>query len=85
MKYWITKYALTQNIFTIEATVCENTAGSMIQESADGGYRVCYHKPHWHETPELALLRAEEMRGKKIASIKKSIAKIEKIKFIATN
>ena len=44
-------------------------------------WRECVHGKDWHRTPESALARAEEMRKAKIASLKKSIAKLEAMTF----
>ena len=43
----------------------------------------CYHGEgkEWHRTKEAALVRAEKMRQKKIASLKKQIEKLERMKF----
>lgn len=35
----------------------------------------------WHRTKESAIAKAEEMRKKKIASLKKQIEKLEKMEF----
>ena len=79
---WITKYALTQGIIECDAKTCLSTVpdGSMI-EKVGGNYMDLYHKPNWHETKEAAVARAELMRKKKIASLKKSIAAMEALKF----
>jgi len=78
MIVWITKYALTQGILKAEAEV-SSISERMI--SIEGGrFLECFHKPHWHTTEEDALAQAEEMRRKKIASLKKSLDKIEKMK-----
>jgi hypothetical protein len=45
MKAWITKYALTQGIFHIEAEVCISTdpTGNMISTQTYGGLKDYYH------------------------------------------
>lgn len=40
-----------------------------------------FHGNDWHETEAEAFSRAEEVRRKKIASLKASIAKLEKLTF----
>lgn len=78
MKVWITKYALTQNIYAIDAQECH--IPSMV---SGGGLFENYHGEgrEWHRTKNSALARAEEMRTKAIASHQKSIAKLEKLVF----
>jgi hypothetical protein len=84
MKVWITKYALTAGITEIDAEVCSSVSDGMIRVPKKEGshtYDDYYHKPYWHETREEAVKRAESMRVKKIASLKNSLAKFEKMKF----
>ena len=80
MKVWITRYALTDGILDTDAKVCfdADATGNMI--SCDRGY---FHGDgrDWHRTKEAALVRAEKMRQKKIASLKKQIEKLERMKF----
>lgn len=78
MKAWISKYALSKGI--IETEIDEQTPGitffsnNMHFDSNSVGI-------YWHRSKKGALLRAEEMRQKKIASLKKQIEKLEKMKF----
>ena len=84
MKVWITKYALSDGIEQINS---EN----MKMFGIEGGYlSFCryagsvpevYSKGNWHKTKEAAIAKAEEMRQKKIASLKKQIEKLEGMKF----
>lgn len=79
MKVWITKYALTQGIL-------ERSIRSFDDETAEditGGHLRAkyYYKGEWHESKISAIAKAEEMRKKKISSLKKQIEKLEKIKF----
>ena len=81
---WITKYALTSGIQKVSGTVHHDTNNTLL--SYPGNHRSVIHyvwHKAWHRTPEAALARAEEMRKKKIAGLKKSIAKLEVIKFSA--
>jgi len=83
MKFWISKYALTQGIYEVEAEKTTNHLGeveTMIMHKVDG-MLVMYHGKEWHVTKEEAMRKAEEMRLKKIESLKKSIIKLEKLKF----
>lgn len=86
MKVWITKYALTQGIY--EAEVINNClttdpSGNMIEVKEKNKINSYYHEKgkEWHETKESAIKRAEEMRRKKIASLRKQIERLDKMKF----
>jgi hypothetical protein len=81
MRAWITKYALTTGIYEIEGEICGDNAKMLADRSSQNCYRQYFHKPHWHETEDAAKIQAEDMRKKKIASLKKSIAKFEKLTF----
>ena len=75
---WITKYALTKGIFS--ATVEDCSVSEMVVDT-EAEYATYYHKNEWHRSKEKAVRRAEEMRTIKIASLTKSIEKINKLKF----
>lgn len=53
----------------------------MIAYGNRGSFTLYAFGNEWHRTPEAALARAEDMRAKKIASLRKSIAKLESIVF----
>ena len=76
-KYWITKHALTKGIFEIEGREC--SIDRMIQDPN----RTCayYHRDEFHTCKKRAIAKAEEMRLKKIASLKKQLARYEGLKF----
>ena len=77
MKVWITEYALSSGIRETEA---EKTNGhvNMIQEQMP--CRIVIHrKPHWHVTKAEAVAKAETMREARITSLRKQIAKLEKL------
>ena len=78
MKVWITKYALTSGI-TEEITEDHGKDG-MVKY----GYGLMQHAygEQWHYNRHEALLKAEEMRLKKITSLKKSIQRLESMNFI---
>lgn len=76
--YWITKYALTQGIYTIQGQV---TSIPTMIEDVNKSWTGIYHKPYWCETPEEAIKHAELMRLKKFESINKTIAKLKKLDF----
>ena len=77
-KAFITKYALTSGIKEME--VEELSPGNIKRLGNNYDY---FHGEgkEWHRTMESAVKRAEEMRVKKIASLKNQIVKLEKLKF----
>ncbi len=78
MKVWISKYALTQGIFEMDAKILENMAISTVRD-----FPTCYHGEgkEWHRTKGEAIKRAEEHRLNKITSLKKQLSKMESLKF----
>ena len=74
---WITTYALTGGIKEVEGDVCHGISSDMLSCAKEGHF----HDSNWHRTKEAALVKAEEMRLKKIASLKKQIEKLEKLRF----
>ena len=63
---------------------CFNIAPDMVATiGQSSGYH--FHGKDWHRTEQDAIARAEQMRAAKIASLKKSITKFEKMKFTSTN
>ncbi|MGL4965667.1 MAG: hypothetical protein ACRC67_30880 [Inquilinus sp.] len=77
MKVWITKYALTRGIQEVEA---EHRGDDVVLPKGNGFWGVIA-KPHWHETREAAVARAEAMRKKRINTLKKQIARLAKMEF----
>ena len=79
---WVTKCALTSGIQKVSGTIRHETSSAMFSYPAkDRGWYDVVHGNDWHRTPEAALARAEEMRKARIASLKKSIAKLESMTF----
>lgn len=77
---WITRNALTSGIEKVEGEVCHDIASNMFH-CAGKCHSVNVHGNDWHRTKEAAIKRAEEMRLKKISSLKKQLEKLEKIRF----
>lgn len=78
---WSTKYALTAGIQTItDARLSKHASMHMIYFDDTKQF---LHGKDWHRTLEAALVRAEEMRVSRIASLKASIAKLECMAFSA--
>lgn len=78
MKAFITKYALTEGIFAIEAKL-SNDFDMMIEDVHKSN--VCYRGKDWHSTREEAEQRAEQMRQAKIKSLLKQIDKLKALSF----
>ena len=80
---YITKYALSNGkILKIEARPCGDVSNTMIAYRTEGSMFDQYaHNTDWHRTLPDAIAKANEMRAKKIASLKKQIAKLEAMKF----
>lgn len=74
-KVWSTKYALTSGINLVEVEVSGEYAYTRDR------YRTQLCKGDWFRTKELAIANAEKRRQRKIASLRKSLAKFEKMTF----
>lgn len=81
MNIWITKYALMQGVYSIEAELPSEYPGMAVHRTKYSSY---FHKPDWHLTEEEAVAHAETMRANKIASLRKSLAKLESLRFEKT-
>ena len=79
---FVTKYALTTGI----AKVALRIDGSGVATELNTRWAVYYHVEgrEWHRTLESAVDRAEQMRKGKIASLRKSLAKMEVMTFRVT-
>ena len=77
---YITTYALTKGIWKRE--LLKEVNGMAVAKCPgwlnEEGY---FHGNEWHKTLEQAMERAEEMRSKKIASLRKQIDKLEVMTF----
>lgn len=78
MIVWITKYALTLGINQLEV---EKRADSDMVIGKTWNDHYHGEGREWHRTYESALAKAEEMRLKKIESLKKQLAKYEEMRF----
>lgn len=84
MKVWITKFALSSGIFTAE--VEDTSTPSMVRMPSDGKWAPQYFHGEgreWHRSHAAAIVRAEEMRRKRIAGLQKSLRKLEALDFSA--
>lgn len=79
MKVWVTVYALTTGI--MERVI--DPVGGGVAKDMEAPVPTYYHIQgrDWHRTREGAVARAEQMRLKKIASLRKQIAKLEALRF----
>ena len=73
MMIWITKYALTQGIWQVEAKDVEEGMCMCLID----GYATYFHGKDWHMTKEAAIERATEMWTAKIQSRRTQLAKLE--------
>jgi hypothetical protein len=75
MKVWITKYALTQGLFEMNAEMCDHGSKVYAKGKAPGGGSIFTRE--WTKTRAEAVLKAEAMRKARIASLKRSIANMQ--------
>lgn len=79
MKVWITKYALTKGImeFDLDKDAISTRSPDMIEYAP-------YHYARgndWHREYNSAVMRAREMQTNKIASLKKQLERIQRLRF----
>lgn len=79
MRVYITKYALSKGIFELEVEQSRNFPDMLTGFRYDDHYHG--EGEEWHRTIESAVAKAEEMKSKKIESLKKQIEKLERMKF----
>lgn len=80
MKVWITKYALTKGIIEVDAMLTSSDSISIKELNSDLNSN-WFYKGDWYSDKESAIKKAEEMRQKKIESLKKQIKKLEEMRF----
>lgn len=81
---WITKYALTSGIREVMVRQSETFPELVDEEKAEKGcFKQTFHGEgrDWHRTREGALRRAEVMRQNKIISLRRQLAKLQKMTF----
>ena len=77
-KIYVTKYALSAGIFEVDAKVADDMASF---KRGDSYFMEFAHRNEFYLTREAAVVRAEEMRIKKLQSLEKSAKKISALKF----
>lgn len=80
MKVWITKYALTKGIIEADGELTSSDSVSILNRGLSLPTH-WFYKGDWHSNMQSAIMRAEEMRQKKIESLKKQIKKLERMRF----
>lgn len=78
MQVYVVKYALTQGIRVVEGEVSDVVAGRLYVTASVHAY---FSNDEWTTCPVKALERAEHKRQKRIASLKKQLAKMERLTF----
>lgn len=78
MKFFLSKYALTDGIKEAEGKVVK---GDTVYAKLDGYYSLFAFGKEAHETREAAVEAAEFLRARKLASLRRQIAKIEELDF----
>lgn len=79
-KIYVTKYALTYGIFSVDGEISED--GKMASYKQSGAYFTEYvHGNDFHLNKESALSRAEEMRKRKLQSLNKKAQQISAMEF----
>lgn len=80
-KVFITKYALTSGIKEVETKIHKSTFKDYSYYVRDSAYSFHYIGKDAFLDKSEALNKAEDMRKKKIASLRKQIEKLEKLSF----
>lgn len=80
--FWISKYALTRGIYSVDCDDPSPETPGLIAEHT-GGYPQFYHGEgkDWHRTRTGAVARAEVMRLRRINSLRMQITALEKLSF----
>ena len=80
MRVFISKYALSSGIFSVEAEFLESK--DSVKYRRDGGsFMEFAHKNEWHSCADKAIARAEEMRIAKLKSLDKQAKKVSAMVF----
>lgn len=80
---YVTKYALTKGILELEGTEVARSRTGERCFSATGRslFDSYFYGKEWHDNKPGAIARAEEMRKKKIVSLKKQTKRLEVLNF----
>ena len=80
MKVWITKYALTKGVIEADGELTSSESVSILNRGLSLPTH-WFYKGDWHSDKQSAIKKAEEMRQKKIESLKNQIEKLEGMRF----
>ena len=80
MKVWVTKYALTQGLFEMNAEILDRGAKNVYAKGKgpSGGH---IFTREWTKTRDEAVEKAEKMRKARISSLKRAITNMRAKKF----
>lgn len=81
MKVWITRYALTTGIISVEIDSLPEEGKRLYAKIPGAAVEQSFPPAQFHTTWEAAVQASIKARGKKIASLKKQISNLEKLKF----
>jgi hypothetical protein len=79
LTYYVTKYALTAGIMKVKGKLSHDGSFISFKRSKEQWITEYAHGADFHSTLELANIRAEVMRQKRIASAEKNLDKLRKM------
>ena len=82
MKVWITKYALTEGVYSSEAAACSSPHMIVIKGDSINKSDQYFHRGEWFESLSGAFYAVDAMRQRKIQSLRKQIARLEELSFV---
>lgn len=81
MRVYITKYALTEGIIETDGDIYDKIPTMITVRLPKTSFDSNFHGNDWHNNVDVAKAHAEVIRTKKIASLRKQIAKLEAMSF----
>lgn len=79
-KVWVTKYALTQGLFEMNAEIVDRGVRHVYAKGVTPSGHSLFTR-EWVKTKEEAVAKAEKMKAARIASLKRSIKKMQEKTF----
>jgi len=80
MEIWITKYALSSGVFSVDYKFCKFDR-NVVSFKLPGKVRQSYSGHDWCTNRIAAVSRAREMRTQKVAALKKKIKRLQELRF----
>ena len=77
---WGTKYALTEGVKSYRVELCGGDMVNILKPDGRPGWGYL-HKGDWHLSKDDAERKAEQMRQRKIVSVKKQLTRLEALTF----